>query len=133
MSAPRFPKFYENSKVPEKLSKLAPINIGAISLGLWVFARGTVDEETKTHETIHYKQQLELLFLPFYLLYGLFFLVGLVRYKDGKKAYRMIPFEQEAYDNQADETYLAVRRYYAWTKLCSWPKLDMEKPKSQES
>jgi len=118
----RFPVFYEESKVPAMLSKLAPITIGAISLAFWVFVRGKADERVRTHETIHFRQQMELLLLPFYILYGAFYLVGLVRYRDGKKAYRMIPFEQEAYGNEEDETYLAVRRHFAWVKLCKWPK-----------
>lgn len=126
----RFPVFYEHSKVPAKLSKLAPINIGAISLALWVFVLGEADTRMRTHETIHFRQQLELLFLPFYILYGLFYLVGCVRYRDGKKAYRMIPFEQEAYNNEEDESYLAVRRYFAWVKLCKWPKAYPVKPAS---
>ena len=56
----RFPVFKENSRVPVVLSRVSPINIGAISLGLYVFARGTMSETTKRHETIHYLQWCEL-------------------------------------------------------------------------
>jgi len=108
------PKFIENSRVPIWLSKLAPIDINAISFGFWVWCRGEMSKTTRRHETIHYQQQLELLFIGQWVLYGLFYLVGLVRYRDGKKAYREIPFEREAYSNERKFTYLEKRKRYAW-------------------
>ncbi len=110
----RKPWFIENSKVPVWLSYLAPINIWAISFGLWVWCRGVMSEETRRHETIHYQQQLELLFVGQWILYGLFWLVGMVRYRDGAKAYYENPFEREAYRHDKDEGYLATRPRYAW-------------------
>ena len=112
----REPRFIENSPLPRWLSKIAPIQIGAISLGFWVFARGTVSKTERRHETIHFQQQLEMFFMPMLVLYGLYFLVGLAKYRDGKKAYRQIPFEQEAYDNQRKPTYLTKRKRFAWIK-----------------
>ena len=47
------PWFYENSKVPVVLSRLTPIEIGAITIGPFVFSRDEIDTQTKTHETIH--------------------------------------------------------------------------------
>ncbi len=108
------PWFIENSKVPVWLSHLAPINIWAISFGLWVWCRGKLSEQTKNHETIHYQQQIELLFVGQWLLYGLFWLVGMVRYRNGEKAYRENPFEREAYRNDEDLGYLATRPRYSW-------------------
>ncbi len=110
----RKPWFIENSRVPVWLSYLAPIKIWAISFGLWVWCRGVLSEETRRHETIHYQQQLELLFVGQWLLYGLFWLVGMIRYRDGAKAYYENPFEREAYRNDKDEGYLATRPRYAW-------------------
>ena len=111
-----FPVFKENSRVPVVLSKVSPINIGAISLGLFVFARGEMTKTTKRHETIHYLQWRELGFIGFILLYPLFWLVGLVRYRDGARAYMESPFEREAYGHEADKGYLATRKAYAWVK-----------------
>jgi hypothetical protein len=54
------PIFVENSKIPIWLSKIAPIEIGAITLGFIVFSRGEISERTKRHETIHFQQFLEL-------------------------------------------------------------------------
>ena len=110
----KFPIFYENSRIPVWLSYLAPINIWAISFGFWVWCRGELSEITKRHETIHYKQQLELLFVFQWILYGVFWLYGLAKYRDGKLAYYQIPFEQEAYDNEEDVEYLVNRKPYSW-------------------
>lgn len=112
------PKFIENSKVPVWLSYIAPIEIGAISLAGFVFSRGEMSDQTKRHETIHFQQQLELLFIPFFLLYGLFWVVGLFASKfNGATAYRWIPFEKEAYENDADADYLTNRKRFAWIRL----------------
>ena len=81
-----FPIFIENSRLPVWLSKIAPINVYAFSFAVWVVCRGEMSEKTKNHETIHYQQQLELLFVFQWLLYGLFHLGGLIRYRDGSKA-----------------------------------------------
>lgn len=109
-----FPIFYENSKVPVWLSKVAPINIWAISFGLWVWCRGEMSEQTKNHETIHYRQQVELLFVGQWLLYIGFWAIGMIRYFDGKKAYRENPFEREAYTNDGNMNYLFDRKHFAW-------------------
>jgi hypothetical protein len=68
------------------------------------------------HETIHFYQQIELLFLPMWLLYGLFYCIGRVRGLNHNQAYRNIPFEKEAYSNEADLKYLFKRKPYAWVK-----------------
>ena len=108
------PIFLENSRVPIWLSKIVPIDIWALSIGLWVWCRGELSESVKRHETIHYRQQLELLFVGQWFLYGLFYLLGLVYYKDSNEAYYLNPFEREAYEHEEDENYLDVRKAYAW-------------------
>lgn len=111
------PKMFENSKVPVFLSRFAPITIGAISLGPFVFSRYLMSDVTKRHETIHYHQQLELLFIFHYILYGCFYLYNkVVKKMDGALAYRMNPFEVEAYSHEMDEDYLEKRPAYAWIK-----------------
>jgi len=111
-----FPVFKENSRVPVLLSKVSPIEIGAISLALFVFARGEMTKTTKRHETIHYLQWLELGFIGFLLLYPTFWLINLIRYRDGARAYQEIPFEREAYGHEEEAGYLATRKRYAWLK-----------------
>lgn len=68
------------------------------------------------HEIIHLKQQLELLILPFYILYLLNYLVNLLRYKNHNKAYLNIIFEKEAYANDTDVLYLHQRTFWAFIK-----------------
>ena len=110
----RKPWFVENSKVPIVLSYLSPIDINAIALGPFVWCRGTMDEILRNHETIHYHQQLELLFIGQWLLYVFYWLKGLITYKDGEVAYAESPFEREAYQNEADLDYLKNRERFAW-------------------
>ena len=80
------PIFIENSKIPVWLSKIAPLNIGAISFGFWVLSRGKLNETTKRHETIHFQQQLELLFIFQWILYGVFWLIGIIKYRNNWQA-----------------------------------------------
>jgi hypothetical protein len=108
------PKYIENSRVPAILSYVAPIDIWAISFGPFVWCRGTLSKTMKTHETIHYQQQLELLFVGQWLLYLLFWIIELIKFRDGAVAYMNNPFELEAYANDDNENYLAVRKRYAW-------------------
>lgn len=68
------------------------------------------------HEIIHLKQQLELLVLPFYILYLINYLLNLIRYKNHHKAYLNIIFEQEAYANDKDILYLQQRKFWAFIK-----------------
>lgn len=72
------------------------------------------DEVIIRHEIIHLKQQLELLVLPFYLLYFLNYLINLCRYKNHYKAYFEIVFEREAYAKDKDILYLRHRPFWAF-------------------
>lgn len=112
----KFPIIYENSRVPELLSKIAPINVWANSFAFWVWCRGEMSDRTKRHETIHYLQQREMLMVGQWILYGLFHLIGLIKYRDGNMAYYENPFEREAYANDEDEKYLENRPFWAWVK-----------------
>lgn len=67
------------------------------------------------HERIHFQQALELLVIPFYVLYLLEWVLKLPFY--GKKAYYNISFEKEAYSNELDLQYLGKRKRYNWVKL----------------
>jgi hypothetical protein len=112
----KFPIFVEDSKVPVLLSKLAPIEIHAISLGLVVFCRSKFNDRTRVHETIHYRQWLELLFIGFLVLYPAFWIWNILKGMSGEDAYRNIPFEKEAWDNDRDMGYLFRRKPFAWAR-----------------
>ena len=68
------------------------------------------------HERIHLRQQLELLVLPFFVIYGLDYLVKLLRYRDKDVAYRNVVFEREAYQNENDLEYLKSRSFWRFLK-----------------
>ena len=92
------------------------LSAGKSGIALWPFAfivpELKDDTDMVTHERIHLAQQQELWVIPFYVLYVLFWIKGLV--KREKNAYLSIPFEQEAYANEKDERYLANRKRFAW-------------------
>lgn len=112
----KLPIFFENSVVPVLLSYFAPIQVGAISLGFAVFSRGKLSTTSRIHETIHYRQWLELGFIGFLVLYPTFWVWHLLRGMSGAEAYFQIPFEKEAYANQDDIGYLFRRKPYAWAR-----------------
>ena len=109
------PIFIENSKLPVWLSKIAPIDVWAFSAGPFVVCRGELSEKTITHETIHFFQQVEMLFVFQWILYGLFYVIGRFTKGSWKAAYYGNPFEVEAYANDLDPDYLKERKFWAWT------------------
>ncbi len=114
------PIFINNSKILAWINKLTFTDMWACSFAIWVFCKGEIYPITKRHETIHFKQQLELLFIFQWILYGLFWLVGLIIYGTTYDAYRNNPFEAEAYTNQTTKDYLSIRRHYSWIKYMWW-------------
>lgn len=73
------------------------------------------DPAIVNHEKIHWRQQVEMLVIPFYLWYVTeYFIKRLTRNKGD--AYRAISFEREAYDWQDELNYLQSRRPYSWTR-----------------
>jgi len=94
----------------------------AVGMALFPFIlikKRHITKEVITHEKIHLRQQLELLILPFYLLYIIEFLILYIQTKNLNLAYRKISFEKEAYANQNNTNYLSKRRFYAWIKYYS--------------
>lgn len=65
------------------------------------------------HESIHIKQQQELLVIPFYIWYLTEWFIRLF-FKDN--AYRNISFEREAYSNEDNLDYLKTRKWYSFLK-----------------
>ncbi len=63
------------------------------------------------HEKIHLRQQIELLIIPFFIIYVFEFLIRLIQYRKWNLAYRNISFEREAYGNEKDLNYLKSRSF----------------------
>ena len=87
----------------------------AINLFGVLFVRNGVrlSDKLLNHERIHTAQMKEMLFIGFYIWY---FVEWLVRLFGKGNAYRNISFEQEAYDNDDDLTYLDSRKPFEWLK-----------------
>ena len=79
----------------------------------WTRDKSWVDAAVVNHERIHTAQQRELLFVGFYLLYGLEWLVRFLWSRDWYRAYKGISFEREAYGHGHDMGYLRRRRHFA--------------------
>lgn len=84
-------------------------NYLAINLFGFIFTLRDLDPVELNHEMIHSAQQRELLYLPFFVLYGIEWFVLWLKYRDWTNAYYHIRFEQEAYHNQCDLNYLQNR------------------------
>ena len=65
------------------------------------------------HERIHCRQQLELLYVPFFIIYVMEWLYYIVKYRNWDRAYRSISFEREAYANGHNFRYLDTRPSFA--------------------
>jgi hypothetical protein len=101
------------------------MNIGGITLWPYIILREIYNSPSLhwknkakkiiNHESIHIKQQQELLIVPFYVLYILEWFIKLFFY--GSKAYYNISFEREAYNNDSNLKYLDKRKMYSWVKL----------------
>ena len=76
--------------------------------------KGREDPVLMNHEKIHLKQQLELLILPFYIIYFINYLYNLITTFNHETAYRNILFEQEAYDHEKEFTYLKTRKLFGF-------------------
>lgn len=68
------------------------------------------------HEKIHLRQQIEMLVLPFYVVYVFEFLFGYLKFRNWQKAYKNISFEREAYANEKDLCYLKQRSFWRFLK-----------------
>ena len=108
------PIIIKNSRIPKLLSWV--INIRAITLFPFVFIKDEGDEILINHESIHIKQQLELLVVGFYLWYLIDYLYKFIKYDDGAQAYYNIIFEKEAYDNEDDLGYLPKRKFWGFLR-----------------
>ncbi|MEM6686601.1 MAG: hypothetical protein AAF617_12540 [Bacteroidota bacterium] len=98
---------------------IVPKGFRGITLFPFIFLRDAKDKDNATlvhHEKIHLRQQIELLVLPFYILYISEWLIRLCYYRNREKAYYNISFEREAYFNEQDFDYLNKRRLFQFLR-----------------
>jgi len=106
----RFLKFFLGSDV---------IGITIAPFGIYLNEDYLTDPITINHEKIHWKQQVEMLIIPFYIWY----IVELLWKKilHGKMAYYAISFERESYYNDTNLQYLDIRKPYNWINYLTFP------------
>lgn len=94
-----------------------PKGYSAISLFGFLIAREKYpSERTINHEEIHFAQQIEMLFIPFFIWYGIEYLIKLVYHRSHFVAYRNISFEREAWMNERNMDYLKRRKLFSWIR-----------------
>jgi hypothetical protein len=105
--------------------KLKKLFTGGITLYPFIFIHGGLKTERLTvlinHERIHLRQQLEMLVVPFYVVYLFNYLYLLCIYRNHNKAYRNIIFEREAFLNEYDLNYLHLRKAWQFFKYIKKP------------
>ena len=95
--------------------RFSAINICGI---LFVKNDTVVTQRLINHERIHTAQIIELLVIPFYIVYIVEWLCRLMLNGDVHKAYQDISFEREAYANEGDSDYTARRSLFGqWRRV----------------
>jgi hypothetical protein len=92
------------------------MKVDGMAIYPFILIRKSADKKDVTlirHETIHLKQQQEMLILPFYIAYLINYLYNFAKYKNHDDAYRNIIFEREAYKWEKDQEYLRSRQSWA--------------------
>lgn len=91
----------------------------AITIFPFIFLKHSSDRDNRiliNHERIHILQAIELLIIPFYVLYLLEFSLRLIQYRNFTRAYLNISFEREAYENEHNLNYLKSRKLFSFWK-----------------
>lgn len=109
-------KIIRNNFIPVKGFK-------AINLFGILFVRGKsgkISERCLRHEYIHTMQMREMLYVPFYLWYGIEYVIRFIGWSFEKKPcdkpYDRMSFEREAYCNEHDVDYPKTRKHFSWLK-----------------
>ena len=112
-------KIIRNNFIPVKGFK-------AINLFGVLFVRGNsiISDKTLRHEHIHTMQMREMLYVPFYLWYGIEYVIRFFGWSFEKKnpcypndkPYDRMSFEREAYANEHDVNYPKTRKHFSWLK-----------------
>lgn len=98
---------------------IIPKNYSGLTIFPFIFLRNKKsinDALFLNHEKIHLKQQIELLWIFFFVWYFIEYAVRIFQYKNHEFAYKNISFEKEAYKNEQDLNYLESRKYFSFLK-----------------
>jgi len=101
------------------ISWLFAKNFRGLAIFPFIFLKDKVLKENSTiinHEKIHLRQQIEMLWIFFFLWYGIEFLVRWIQFKNPLTAYLNISFEKEAYGNEMNFEYIKNRKFWNFTQ-----------------
>lgn len=84
--------------------------------GILFTKRDYLTRDTLLHEQIHTVQMKEMLYIFFYLWYGVEYIIIRFFHKKQNNAYHDVSFEEEAHDNAYNWNYLETRKHYTWFK-----------------
>ena len=76
-----------------------------------IYSAFYLTRDTILHEQIHTAQMKEMLYIFFYLWYGLEYIIIRFFHKKQNNAYHDVSFEEEAHDNAYNWNYLETRKY----------------------
>ncbi|MCB0473765.1 MAG: hypothetical protein KDC69_11785 [Flavobacteriaceae bacterium] len=98
---------------------LIPKNYTGLAVYPFIFLKNkslTENDVLINHERIHLRQQLELLWVFFFIWYVTEFIFHLLIKRNWKLAYHSICFEKEAYQNEENPDYLRTRKNWTFLK-----------------
>lgn len=98
---------------------LIPKNYSGLTVFPFIFLRNKKsinDALFLNHEKIHLKQQIELIWIFFFVWYFIEYCIRMYQYKNHEFAYKNISFEKEAYKNEHNLNYLKSRKLFAFLK-----------------
>ncbi|HEY9168232.1 MAG TPA: hypothetical protein VIN72_01945 [Lutibacter sp.] len=98
---------------------LIPKNYSGLAISPFIFLKNkkSIDDALfLNHEKIHLKQQVELLWIFFFVWYIIEYCIRFFQYKNHEFAYNNISFEKEAYKNEQDFNYLESRKKFSFLK-----------------
>ena len=91
------------------MTNILPHSIIAITIFPFIFVNKekNITDEIINHERVHMRQQLECLFVFFFMIYFFEWIF---------KGYDKISFEREATENENNLNYLKSRKIFSWVK-----------------
>jgi len=95
------------------ISYVNSFKVDGFTIFPFIFIRPSATAVLINHEKIHFRQQIELLIVLFFIIYGVHYLLLRIS-NNHNTAYRNIIFEKEAYANQANMDYIRTRKFFAW-------------------
>lgn len=106
-------KIIQNKFIPFKGYKY--INIFGL---IFTRDKSKITDVEYNHEKIHLKQMQEMLWLPFYIWYGIeYLIISIARLSDKQgDRYHDVSLEEEAHNNDTNLEYYKQRKHFAWLK-----------------